>query len=86
MNALSITGEMTIYRAAELKALMADAAPAGGEIGLDLSQVAEIDCSGVQLLLALRTAVGEDALRLVRPSAAVAEALGVLNLTFAETP
>lgn len=83
---LTIDGEMTIYRAAELRALMADAAAAGGDIDLDLSAVAEIDCCGVQLLLALCAAVGEQHLRLRRPSAAVAEALGLLNLSFAETP
>jgi anti-anti-sigma factor len=83
-KALRIEGEMTIYRAAELKLQMqpllegAAKAPAA----VDLSGVTEIDCSGVQLLaLAQRaaTAAGRE-LRLDKPSPAVLEVFGLLGL------
>lgn len=49
---------------------------AGGLAELDLSEVAECDTAGVQLLLALRraAAAGGRSLHLVQPSPAVAEA------------
>jgi len=84
-QALRIEGEMTIYRAAELKQQMQplfDAAGSGGIDSIDLSGVTEIDCSGVQLLLLARRnadAAGR-ALRLAVPSAAVAEVFALLNL------
>jgi anti-sigma B factor antagonist len=78
---LAVEGEMTIYRASELRAAMLQAlAPAG--LALDLSQVSELDSAGVQLLVAAarsaREAGGE--LRLVASSPAVAETLGFLGL------
>lgn len=85
---LRITGELTIYRAAELKqALLADLAdlaeradPAPLEI--DLSGVTDIDTAGVQLLmLAKKTAQTQQrTLRLVAHSPAVAEIFELLNL------
>jgi len=83
-KALRIEGEMTIYRAAELKqqmeVVLGDPPRASAEI--DLSGVSEIDCSGVQLLaLARRTAqaAGRE-LRLTNPSAPVCEVFDLLNL------
>jgi len=82
---LRISGELTIYRAAELKqALLAElaerAAPAALEI--DLSGVTELDTAGVQLLmLAKKTAQAQRReLRLVAHSPAVAEIFELLNL------
>ena len=48
---LRIEGEMTIYRAAELKALLLGQPPAAD---VDLTGVTEIDTAGVQLLIAAR--------------------------------
>lgn len=77
---LRIQGELSIYRAAELKhALLDDPAPTE----VDLSGVTEIDTAGVQLLmLAKRTAQARRCeLRLVAHSAAVSEAFELLNLS-----
>lgn len=83
-KALRIEGEMTIYRAAELRQqmqpLLGGAAKAPGAI--DLSAVTEIDCSGIQLLALARrtaTAAGRE-LRLDKPSPAVLEVFGLLGL------
>ena len=77
--ALRIEGEMTIYRATELKqALLAEPAP----IEIDLSGVTDLDTVGVQLLmLAKRTAQasGRD-LRLVAHSPAVTDVFELLGL------
>ena len=78
-NVLRIEGELTIFRAAELKpVLLADPAP--DEI--DLSGVTEIDSAGVQLLmLARKTALAEQRpLRLVAHSAPVLEVFELLNV------
>jgi anti-anti-sigma factor len=82
--ALRLDGELTIYRAGELKDLLLPppAGAAGEDLVLDLSGVSEIDSAGVQLLLVLQRdalATGR-ALRLAAPSAAVAEALTLLGL------
>jgi anti-anti-sigma factor len=80
-----IDGEFTIYRAAELavamKAALADV-PAGGALALDLSEVTEMDCAGVQLLLSARRSADESgrALRLSGRSTAVDDVLGLLRL------
>ena len=76
---LRLQGELTIYRAAELKqALLAEPAP----IEIDLSGVTDIDTAGVQLLmLAKRVAQTEKReLRLVAHSQAVSEVFELLNL------
>ena len=80
--ALRIEGEMTIYRAAELKQLLL--APLDHPIALkvDLSKVTEIDTAGVQLLmLARREALSaQRPLQLLAPSPAVAQAMDLLGL------
>lgn len=48
---LAITQEMTIYHAQEQKTRLLDALNGGQSLELDLSQVAEIDTAGLQLLL-----------------------------------
>ena len=80
-----IDGELTIYRAAELAAAMAAALAGvarGDALELDLSEVAEMDCAGVQLLLAARRSADESGrtLRLAGRSAAVDEVLAILRL------
>ena len=80
---IRICGEMTIYDAAAAKGALLAALQ--GHIGaclLDMSQVSEIDSTGLQLLLmARRSALGRAAaFGVVTPSTAVRELLGLLHL------
>lgn len=79
---LRIEGEMTIYRAAELKQMLLAAAEGAAGLALDLSAVTELDSAGVQLLAMVRnTLAGAGAeLRLVAQSESVAATLALLNL------
>lgn len=54
VSVLAVSGEMTIYHAAELKAPLLAAFDGVGNAVLDLSQVSEADSSGLQLMLMLR--------------------------------
>lgn len=78
-----LEGEMTIYTAAEIKPTLLSLLDGCNEAELDLSQVAEIDAAGLQLLLlAKREALrAGKSLRLVGCSPAVAECLDMCNLT-----
>jgi anti-sigma B factor antagonist len=81
--ALRIEGEMSIYRAAELKQILLDALKASPTLDVDLSGVTEFDTAGLQLLmLAKKTAqqAGGD-LRLSAHSPAVVDVLELLNLS-----
>jgi anti-sigma B factor antagonist len=51
---LAVEGEMTIYRAAELKPALLEAVRAHDAPALDLSAVTEFDSAGLQLLLTAR--------------------------------
>ncbi|MGB9108811.1 MAG: STAS domain-containing protein, partial [Telluria sp.] len=51
---LAVEGELTIYRAAELKPALLDAVRAHDAPALDLSAVTEFDSAGLQLLLMAR--------------------------------
>jgi anti-sigma B factor antagonist len=77
--ALRIEGELTIFRAMELKPVLL-AEPPPQEI--DLAGVTEIDTAGVQLLmLAKRAALAQQReLRLVGHSPAVIEVFELLNV------
>jgi len=83
-KALRIEGEMTIYRAAELKQLMAPLFDPSAKAprAIDLSEVGEIDCSGVQLLALAKREAAEAgrALNLEKASPAVAEVFALLGL------
>jgi len=81
-----IDGELTIYRAAELAAALKAALAAvadGGALQVDLSEVTEVDCAGVQLLLAARRSAVESgrSLCLASRSAAVDEVFSLLQLS-----
>lgn len=76
-RAVRIEGEMTIYRALELKEQLLAALAPGGGLELDLSGVTEVDSAGVQLLLAARKTAP---LRIAERSHAVAEAFATLGL------
>jgi anti-anti-sigma factor len=78
-NVVRIEGELTIFRAMELKPLIL-ATPAVDEI--DLSGVTELDCAGVQLLMmAKKAAVAQQRdIMLSGHSAAVIEVFDLLNV------
>jgi anti-sigma B factor antagonist len=48
---LAITGEMTIYTAADWASQLLPLLSAGGDLAIDLSEVTEMDAAGVQLLM-----------------------------------
>jgi anti-sigma B factor antagonist len=77
-----IEGEMTIYRAAEIKETLLTPIVELAVIEFDLSRVTALDSSGVQLLmLAKRTAQARHSeLRLVAHSPAVLDVMELLNL------
>ena len=78
-NILRIEGELTIFRAMELKPVLM-ATPPVNEV--DLSGVTDLDTAGVQLLmLAKKTALAQQRdLRLVAHSPAVLEVFELLNV------
>lgn len=80
---LAIAGEMTIYRAAELKPLLLDAVRTHPAPALDLSAVTEFDSAGLQLLLMARREAARLGKRLAVPAAgaAVRDVLALLGLT-----
>lgn len=81
-TSLSLDGELTIYRAAELTASLRTALASGADLELDLAAVTEMDSAGVQLLMAAKKtarAAGCE-LRLLRHSPAVLEVFETLNL------
>ena len=80
---LRIEGEMTIYRAAELKQILLAPLDKAANVEVDLSMVSELDTAGVQLLLLAKNtaqSVGSG-LQLTAHSPAVLDVLQLLNLT-----
>lgn len=79
---LALSGELTIYHAAEVKQQVLAALRAGPVLELDLSGVTELDTAGLQvLMLAKQTAQAEQReLRLVQHSPAVVEIFQMLDL------
>jgi len=77
-----IEGELTIYRAAELKPVLLEAVRAHDAPALDLSAVTEFDSAGLQLLLMAR----QETQRLGKPlqvagaSPAVREVFALLGM------
>jgi anti-sigma B factor antagonist len=82
MTSLRIEGELTIYRAAELKQTLLAAVAANEAVEVDLSQVSEFDSAGLQLLLLAKREAGATgrSLRLVDHSPAVVEVLELFDL------
>ena len=80
---LRASGDMNIYSASEMKQrLLACLQEAGNEVLLDLSDVAEIDTCGLQIVLLaerLATSVGRT-FKIVDPSAATSEVLTLCGL------
>ncbi|CAM2155466.1 STAS domain-containing protein [Pararobbsia alpina] len=80
---VALGAELTIYRAAELReSLLAHLAQPFDVLDIDLSDVAEIDSSGIQLLLATQAAVHSLGRSIVLhdPSEPVRDVCGLLNL------
>lgn len=77
-----VSGEMTIYTAAEVKDALIPAMHDCNEIEMNLSEVSEIDAAGLQLLaLAKRCAAeGDKPLHFVAHSQAVLEMLALCDL------
>lgn len=80
---LRIEGEMTIYRALELKQALLARLEEADALEVDLAAVTELDTSGVQVLLLAKRAAhaGRRELRLVAHSPQVLEVFDLLNLT-----
>lgn len=79
---IRLDGEVSIYRAAELKETLLAAVRDHAAVELDLSGVTEFDTAGVQLLLlAKREALAaQHTLTLTRHSPVVVEVLELLDL------
>ena len=80
---LRIEGEMTIYRALELKQALLAGLDESDALEVDLAAVTELDTSGVQILLLAKRAAHarQRELRLVAHSPQVLEVFDLLNLT-----
>lgn len=85
VQVLTMQGEMTIYQAEALHAMLVEAIGncAGVGIELDLAAVTDIDCAGMQLLVAAKKFAESRrlVLRLVRHSPAVQEAFAMLDVS-----
>lgn len=79
---VKVSGEMTIYTAAELKQALTPLLYRQQALELDLSQVSEMDSAGLQLLLAAKKTMqqGDSPLHLVMHSHAVLDALELCQL------
>jgi anti-sigma B factor antagonist len=79
---LAIDGEMTIYRAAELKPLVLDALKDHSTLELDLSGVTEMDTAGLQILVLAKQAAqaAGSSLRLSGHSHAVLDVFELLDM------
>ena len=82
VSTLRIEGEMTIYRALELKQLLLARLEESAALEVDLAAVTELDSSGVQLLLLAKreSQARQRELRLVAHSPQVLEVFDLLNL------
>ena len=82
VSRLRIEGEMTIYRALELKQLLLARPEESVAFEVDLAAVTELDSSGVQLLLLAKkeAQARQQELRLVAHSPQVLEVFALLNL------
>ena len=79
---ISLDGEVTIYRAADLKVAVLEALRKTRVLEIDLSGVTELDTAGLQvLMLAKQTAAAEQReLRLLQHSPAVVDVFEMLDL------
>jgi anti-sigma B factor antagonist len=80
---IAVSGEMTIYSAAELKAKLIEAAGAARAVECDLTEVSDFDSTGVQLVLLLQRAATDigGSMRVTGASDAVRELLDLYRLS-----
>lgn len=78
----AVQGEMNIYSAAQVREELLQNLTAHAQVEVDLSNVLDFDCSGVQILLVLRREAQRTGkhLAFVHHSQAVREVLDLLNL------
>ena len=79
---ISIEGEMTIYRAADLKVTVLEALRKTRVLEIDLSGITELDTAGLQVLMLAKQSATADKreLRLLQHSPAVMEIFEMLDL------
>lgn len=79
---LAIDGEMTIYRAADLKQELVDAVRKNPVLEVDLAGISELDTAGLQVLMVAKQAAAAAGhrLHLVAHSAAVIEIFEMLDV------
>lgn len=85
MQTLTIDDELTIFTAAEQKRNLFNFLSTGDDLEINLSQVAEMDTAGLQLLILSKREAGlaGKQLRFVMHSKAVLDILELANLTTA---
>jgi anti-anti-sigma factor len=80
---IRVRGEMTIYAAATLAEQLRTAVAAQtGDCRIDLSEVTEMDTTGLQILLMAKRAcaAADKSLAFVKPSTVVTESLSLLRI------
>jgi len=79
---LAIDGEMTIYRAADLKQQLVEAVRKSAVLEVDLAGISEFDTAGLQVLMVAKQAAAAAGhqLHLVAHSAAVIEIFEMLDV------
>jgi anti-sigma B factor antagonist len=82
MHKLSLSGELAIVHAADIRAQLLAAFDSGTDVEVDLAQVTEIDTAGVQLMAAAKreAAARNVVLRFTGHSPAVVELLDLYDL------
>lgn len=80
---LPIEGEMTIFRVEELKGIILPVIANNEEIEIDLSNVAEIDAAGLQMMISVKQEAwqSQKSLRFVGHSTIVTAALDICGLS-----
>ncbi|MBS4098787.1 MAG: STAS domain-containing protein [Sulfuricella sp.] len=80
---MDIEGELSIFTAAAIRERLLDSLADGAEIEVDLSKVSEIDCAGVQLMVAAQreATARSKSLRFVSYSPAVLELLDLCGIS-----
>ena len=79
---IAIDGELTIYRAADLKVTVLEALRKSTVLEIDLAGVTELDTAGLQVLMLAKNTAAADKreLHLLNHSPAVVEIVEMLNL------